>query len=112
MFDACPLRTNVLAEPFDPLLDAVPTVMFALLLPPARPVTSRVPGLVVLAHFTSAVDLFPPMKMSLARRMFVPVPRFNRLPAVPATGVVPLPPTVEPGVGAPSPTSTMGAVMV
>src|SRR5205823_4631255 len=101
--------TNVLAEPLVPLLEAVPTVISAVDEPPASPVMSSVPGLLVLAHFTSAVDLFPPIKTLLARRILVPVPRLSTLLAVPATG---LPATVAPGVGAPSPMSMIGAVTV
>src|SRR5438477_8245867 len=100
--------TNVLADPLLPLLEAVPTVMSAVEDPPASPVISSVPGLLVLAHFTSAVDLLPPIKTLPARRMLVPVPKLRTLLAVPATGLA----TVRPGVTAPSPTSMIGAVMV
>src|SRR5262245_31463837 len=75
----CPLTSIWLAEPGGVPPDIVPTVMLAVLAPPAAPAMVSVPVLTPLAHCMMPRLRILPMTMLLALMMLVALPRFSVL---------------------------------
>src|SRR5690242_6797581 len=98
-----------LAVPGAVPLEQRPTVMSAVLVPPAAPAIVSVPVVTPVAHCSTPRVRTLPKRSVLALRVLVPLPRL-RVPGLVADALGP-PPT-RPGVTVPSPTTMEPAAIV